>query len=116
MNKTEEIKDFFESQHRGRANPIKRRDLLPELQGYIPEIADRDMRKSYEVLPLCWCNEGIFIVGTEEERERQIEKDKKLIRAYAREIKVLIAYKIPEQPIQLGLFDGNGNKFNGGKK
>lgn len=104
MDKTEKIQDFFESQHRGRGKPIKRKYLLPKLQNYIPEIEDRDMRKSYETLPLCWCNEGIYIVGTEEERERQIEKNMKLIKAYAREIKVLKKYKIPEQPIQMELF------------
>lgn len=104
MNKTKEIRNFFESQHRGQGKPIKRKDLLPELQGYIPEITDREMRKSYETLPLCWGNEGIYIIGTEEERERQIEKNKKLIKAYAREIKTLKKYKIPEQPIQMELF------------
>ena len=103
IDRTKEIEDLIEVYHKGKGNAIKREHLLPELQSYIPDLEDRDMRKAYETLVLCWGNTGIYAPGTEKEKTEQIEKNKKLIRAYAREIKRIKNYRIKES--QMSLFE-----------
>ena len=104
-DRTKEIERLIEAYYKGEGKAITRKDLLPKLQDYIPELDDRDMRKAYETLCLCWCNTGIYAPATEEERWRQIEKLKGLIRGYAAEIKRLKQYEIKPMS-QMRLFDG----------
>ena len=104
-DRTKKIERLIEKHHKGKRNAIKRKKLLPSLQIHAPDLRDRDMRKAYETLVLCWGNGGIYAPGTEEEKERQIKKNIKLIRAYAREIKRLKKYKILPSG-QMELFEG----------
>ena len=104
IDRTKEIKEFIEEHHKGKGSPIKIKCLLPKLQSYIPDIENRDMRKAYETLVLCWGKDGIYAPATEEEKEEQIERFKKLIRGYAREIKRMKYYKIPSEKGQMNLY------------
>ena len=105
IDRTREIEELIEEHYKGEKNAIKIKYLLPKLQGYIPDLRNRDMRKAYETLVLCWGNTGIYAPGTEEEKKRQIEKNKKLIRAYAKEIKRIENYRVSKEP-QMNLFEG----------
>ena len=104
-DKTKEIEGLIEAYCKGEKNAITREELLPKLQSYIPGLEDRDMRRAYETLVLCWGKTGIYAPGTEEERWKQIEKLKKLIRGYATEIKRLKQYEIKPSG-QMRLFEG----------
>jgi hypothetical protein len=99
------IREKFEVYHRGRDNAIKRFELLEYLQTFIdPKTDEREMREGYESLPLCGDRSGLYLPASDEERESQIECNKKKIRAYAKEIKSLKRYQIPTDPIQKELF------------
>ena len=66
IDRTKEIKEFIEEYHKGKGSPIKIKCLLPKLQSYIPDIENRDMRKAYETLVLCWGKDGIYAPATED--------------------------------------------------
>ena len=105
MNHTETILTRMEVSHRGKAQAIKRPELLDDIRQIInPDMDDREMREHYEPLPLCGDNSGLYLPATEKEKERQIEIHKKKIRAYARKNKNLKQYQIPSEPVQGRLF------------
>ena len=104
-DRTQEIEELIETHHKGKRNAIKREFLLSELQSFIPNLEDRDMRKAYETLALCWGNTGIYAPGTEEEKKKQIERLRNLIRGYALEMKRLKQYKIPSEKGQMSLYE-----------
>ena len=103
IDRTAEIARLMELYHKGKRNAIKRKHLLPDLQSYIPDLTDRQMRKAYETLVLCGCQDGIYAPATEAEKQEQIERNEKLIRAYAAENKRLREYEI--KTIQMDLFE-----------
>ena len=56
------------SAHRGRANAIPRRELAEKIERrFATHVDDRKLRSIYATLPVCSCNEGIFIPRTPEE-------------------------------------------------
>lgn len=96
---------LFEMRHKGKENAIKRRDLLLYVQGLLWfDLTDREMRQSYENLPVCGDNAGLYFPCSEQECDRQIELIEKKIRAYWRKRKVLKKYRLNGQPKQMGLF------------
>ena len=50
--------------HRGRANAMPRKVLLAELRLYRPSFTDRDCRELYAGLPICSCEDGLFLPTT----------------------------------------------------
>ena len=50
--------------HRGRANAMPRKVLLAELRLYRPSFTDRDCRELYAGLPICSCEDGLFLPQT----------------------------------------------------
>lgn len=56
------------SSHRGRENSIPRKELAEKLERRCAmHVDDRKLRAIYATLPVCSCNEGIFIPRTPEE-------------------------------------------------
>jgi hypothetical protein len=47
--------------HRGRAHAIPRREVERALRNYSIDIDDRRVRLAYSVLPICSCDDGLFI-------------------------------------------------------
>lgn len=55
------IAQEIETNHRGKENSIKRKDLLTYVHNYgDPEMTDRELRNIYCQLPVMSCNAGIF--------------------------------------------------------
>ena len=62
------------SAHRGRANAIPRRELAEKIERrFATHVDDRKLRSIYATLPICSCNEGIFIPRTPDEIQRYRE-------------------------------------------
>ena len=59
--------------HRGRENAIPRKELAGKLRRFAIDIADRQLRDIYSTLPICSCNDGIFIPRTPEEVQKYRE-------------------------------------------
>jgi hypothetical protein len=49
---------------KGRANAMPRKVLLAELRLYRPTLTDRDCRELYSGLPICSCEDGLFLPQT----------------------------------------------------
>jgi len=100
------ILGILEKGHRGKRRAILRRDLLDELKKMYPELKDRTMREYYENLPVHGISTGLFVPGTDKEKNELIELCEKKIRAYAKKRKILKKYQIKTDPIQLELPHG----------
>ena len=50
--------------HKGRTNAMPRKVLLAELRLYRPSFTDRDCRELYAGLPICSCEDGLFLPQT----------------------------------------------------
>lgn len=60
--------------HRGRENAIPRKELAEKLERrFAMFIEDRKLRSIYATLPICSCEDGIFIPRTSEEVQRYRE-------------------------------------------
>ena len=53
--------------HKGRVNAMPRKDLLAHLQLFRPKLNDREMRDIYSTLPICTCEDGLFLPTSPEE-------------------------------------------------
>jgi hypothetical protein len=47
--------------HRGRENAIPRRELADKLHRFAINLEDRALRSIYSTLPICSCDDGLFI-------------------------------------------------------
>jgi len=73
MRKTEEylktvLMNYFQKR-KGRENATPREEVLRFIRIYDPEIDDRKLRKLYSTLPICSCEDGLFLPARPEEVE-----------------------------------------------
>ena len=61
------------SSHRGRENAIPRRMLRDKLFRFAIQLDDRKLRSIYASLPICSCEDGLFIPRTPDEIQRYRE-------------------------------------------
>jgi hypothetical protein len=57
----------FMSKFRGRDNAVRREELLFHLRLWEPNLDERGNRKIYTTLPICSCQDGLFIPKTSAE-------------------------------------------------
>jgi len=105
VNLTTHIFIKMNSNHRGRSNPILRAELLDYLRQLEGEhISDRDMRRAYEMLPMCECKEGLYFPGALMEKKKQVDINYKKAMALLRKNRIIEEYQIPVGPVQGRLF------------
>ena len=94
--------------HRGRAAAMPRKVLLEELRLFRPKFTDRDCRELYSGLPLCSCEDGLFLpetVAEVQEFKAYITKAWGPIQAHRRYSTIISFYPQLAPPAeQLGLF------------
>lgn len=100
------------SSHRGRENSIPRKELAEKLERrFAIFIEDRKLRAIYATLPVCSCNEGIFIPRTPGE----IQKYREYLRPHMApekvqaRITILLTtwpHLVSDPGVQLEMFDG----------
>lgn len=68
MNETTRMRIMqIMASHRGRENAIPRRELADKLHRFAINLEDRALRSIYSTLPICSCEDGLFIPRTPEE-------------------------------------------------
>ena len=100
------------SSHRGRENAIPRKELAAKLERRCAMfVEDRRLRAIYATLPVCSCNEGIFIPRTPGE----IQKYREYLRPHMApekvqaRITILLTtwpHLVSDPGVQLEMFDG----------
>ena len=98
--------------HRGRENAIPRRELADKLHRFAIDLEDRALRNIYSTLPICSCNDGIFIPRTPEE----VQKYREYLRPHMspEKVQARITILLTTWPhlaagpgVQLEMFDGS---------
>jgi hypothetical protein len=94
--------------HKGRANAMPRKVLLAELRLFVPKLSDHECRELYSGLPLCSCEDGLFLPQTVAEVQdfrAYITKAWGPIQAHRRYATIISFYPHLAPPAeQLGLF------------
>lgn len=100
------------SSHRGRENAIPRKELAEKLERrFAIFIEDRKLRSIYSTLPICSCEDGIFIPRTPGE----IQKYREYLRPHMApekvqaRITILLTtwpHLVSDPGVQLEMFDG----------
>jgi len=92
---------------KGRANAMPRKTLLAELRLFRPKFTDRECREFYSGLPICSCEDGLFLPQTVvevQEFKAYIAKAWGPIQAHRRVGTILSFYpKLAPPAEQLGL-------------
>lgn len=78
--------------HKGRENAVPRERILLELKVWEPELTDRKLREMYCNLPVCSCEEGLFIPKRPEEVEEFKEYLRKKAMPMLERYKRILAY------------------------
>lgn len=79
---------------KGKSNAKHRSFLLQYLRMFDPSITDREVRRLYnEILPIGWCERGIYVIDDLQEIDKMIEIRRKVIRSHEKYIENLIAYR-----------------------
>lgn len=101
------IAQEIETNHRGKENAIKRKDLLTYVHAYgDPEMTDRELRRTIKTIPIiCTFERGYFVATSKEESDYSIEYLKKKIFPLWENIKnIQLAYPQYYQDEQMELF------------
>lgn len=93
------------SLNRGKAMPVKRKELHSFVKLFDPSMKDRDMRRYYEMLDKCWCRGGLFY-PTIKEVKQEIGKITGTIIHFGEKKRLLekLEDKLKKEPIQMRLF------------
>ena len=109
---TVKIMELLSRHARGRQNAMPRKELAGKLRRFAIDIADRQLRDIYSTLPICSCNDGIFIPRTPEE----VQKYREYLRPHMspEKVQARITILLTTWPhlaagpgVQLEMFDGS---------
>lgn len=98
--------ETFEMRFKGKDKAIKRNDLWHFLNSDVVwnYVSDREMRATYEDLPICGSSKGLYLPENKAEIDEQIKLHWSKIYAYFRKIDILEHYHIESDSVQKELF------------